>query len=217
MRVSGLVVALALALPLTGCGEQRTADVHLGDPAPGEGTQESTQDGTAGIAIGEPVPGESGPGDAGEEPTDDGPGDGPREPCDRPTGKSEPGHNPTTATAVPAPSTTAPTPDDAARDGYTEARPGQADVRAREWESAEVQPDDVTVVVTWWSGVEPCSVLDRVEVREEPARVVITLFEGHDPESDGACPAMAVEKRTRARLTAPLAGRPLVDGAGEKR
>lgn len=98
-------------------------------------------------------------------------------------------------------------------DGLTEPRPGQANVRARRWETAAVHDDDVTIDITYWSGVEPCYVLDRVEVREEAARVVITLYEGSQPGFDGACTEQAVERTTRIRLSASLGSRALVDGS----
>lgn len=116
----------------------------------------------------------------------------------------------TTSTEAPHPE---PEPTRSPSGGYTTPRPGQEDVRARPWDSAEVAEDDVTVTITWWTGVEPCSVLDRVEVHESANKVVITLYEGNAPGDEGACPAIAVEKRTQVKLSAPVAGRPIVDGA----
>jgi hypothetical protein len=103
-----------------------------------------------------------------------------------------------------------PVPDD---DRLTQPRPGQDNVRARRWEKASVHDDDVTIDIRYWSGVEPCYVLDRVEVREEAARVVITLYEGSQPGFDGACTEQAVERTTRIRLSTPLGSRALVDGS----
>lgn len=116
----------------------------------------------------------------------------------------------TTSTEAPHPE---PEPTRSPPGGYTTPRPGQEDVRARPWDSAEVADDGVTVTISWWSGVEPCSVLDRVEVHEAADKVVITLYEGNAPGDEGDCPAIAVEKRTQVRLSAPVAGRPIVDGA----
>lgn len=119
----------------------------------------------------------------------------------------------TTSTEAPHPE---PEPTRSPSGGYTTPHPGQEDVRARPWDSAEVAEDGVTVTITWWSGVEPCSVLDRVEVDERADKVVITLYEGNAPGDEGACPAIAVEKRTQVKLSAPAAGRPLVDGAQDR-
>lgn len=98
-------------------------------------------------------------------------------------------------------------------DRLTQPRPGQANVHPRRWESAAVHDDDVTIDITYWSGVEPCSVLDHVEVAEEAARVVITLYEGSQPGFDGACTEQAIQRMTRIRLAAPLRARALVDGS----
>lgn len=93
-------------------------------------------------------------------------------------------------------------------------RPGMADVRAVPWRRAKVRGDRVTLL--YWSGVEPCNVLDRVEVEETAESVTITLYEGHDPEAqDVACIELAVEKQTTVVLEAPVAGRKLIDGASK--
>ena len=105
------------------------------------------------------------------------------------------------------------TPEPRPRNPSTQPRPGTDHTRAVQWETAKVHEDDVTVTVTWWSGVEPCHVLDHVEVNEHADRVVITVYEGSQPGYDGACTAQAVQKHTSVRLSAPLKGRAIVDGA----
>ncbi|HEX2026763.1 MAG TPA: hypothetical protein VHF25_02055 [Nitriliruptorales bacterium] len=96
-------------------------------------------------------------------------------------------------------------------------RPGMADVAARQFDSATVGDDDRTVTVLYWSGVEPCAVLDRVEVEESDTQVAITLFEGHDPAAgDVACIEIAVQKGVVVQLPSLLAGRSIVDGATGK-
>lgn len=93
-------------------------------------------------------------------------------------------------------------------------RPGMADARPVPFESATPEGDGITVRVLWWSGVEPCYVLDHVDVVETAATVTITLFEGHDPAAqDVACIELAVQKSTRIELAHPLGSRELVDGA----
>lgn len=91
-------------------------------------------------------------------------------------------------------------------------RPGMAGVRAVPWTRAKPRGNEVTLV--YWSGVEPCNVLDRVEVEETVESVTITLYEGHDPEAeDVACIELAVQKQTTVMLEDPVGGRELIDGA----
>lgn len=95
-----------------------------------------------------------------------------------------------------------------------EPRPGMADVYARQFDSATVGADDTTVTIDFVSGVEPCTVLDRVDIRYGTDEVTITLYEGHDPNAgDVACIEIGVYKRVIVQLDEPLAGRAIVDGA----
>ena len=94
-----------------------------------------------------------------------------------------------------------------------EPQPGQDDVRPVGWESAK-PIGDRTVRVKFWSGVEPCNVLDRVETEYGPKSVTITLYEGHTPtDEDVACIELALLKQTTVELEEPLDGRKIVDGA----
>ncbi|HEX7248504.1 MAG TPA: hypothetical protein VF351_10445 [Actinomycetota bacterium] len=115
------------------------------------------------------------------------------------------------------PVTTGPIPGDpppAAGPTVVEPRPGMADVYARPFDTAKVGNDDMTVTIDFVSGVEPCTVLDRVDVRYGTDAVTITLYEGHDPNAgDVACIEIGVYKRVIVQLDEPLAGRPIVDGA----
>ncbi|WP_182898110.1 hypothetical protein [Microbispora sp. H10830] len=82
------------------------------------------------------------------------------------------------------------------------------------WESATPTEDGRSLDVVWWSGVEPCNVLDRVEVTETAREVTVTLYEGQDRRSpDAVCIAIAIMKTTKVQLKAPLDGRKVVDGA----
>ncbi|KAB8186096.1 hypothetical protein [Microbispora catharanthi] len=82
------------------------------------------------------------------------------------------------------------------------------------WESATPTEDGRALDVAWWSGVEPCNVLDRVEVTETAREVTVTLYEGQDRRSpDAVCIAIAIMKTTKVRLKAPLDERKVVDGA----
>lgn len=93
-------------------------------------------------------------------------------------------------------------------------RAGMADVHPVPFESAAPEGDGTTVRVVWWSGVEPCYVLDHVDVVETAASVTITLYEGRDPAAqDVACIELAVQKSTHVQLEDPLGNRQLIDGA----
>ena len=95
-----------------------------------------------------------------------------------------------------------------------EPRPGMADVLARPFDSASVGDDDTTVTIDFVSGVEPCTVLDHVDVRYGADEVTITLHEGHDPNAgDVACIEIGVFKQVIVQLDEPLGGRAIVDGA----
>jgi hypothetical protein len=92
-------------------------------------------------------------------------------------------------------------------------KPGMVDVRPQPFTSATVD-DDVTATVTYWTGIEPCAVLDHVDVAYGTSGVTVTLFVGSDPTAGNvACPEMAVLRSTTFTLDEPLAGRSIVDGA----
>jgi hypothetical protein len=190
--MTGLLVATLLT---AGCGASEQAADQVTDPAPEHST------GAPGSPVAEaPAPRDASQPDPGVAVGEPNPG-APDCPECTPVASS---------TAAPAPP---PASGPSHDDGLTQPRPGQANVRARRWESAAVHDDDVTIDVTYYSGVEPCSVLDHVEVAEEAARVVITLYEGSRPGFDGACTQQAVQRTTRIRLAAPLRTRALVDGS----
>ena len=93
-----------------------------------------------------------------------------------------------------------------------EPEPGQVDVRRIGWESYEA--DGSQLLISYWSGVEPCSVLDHVDVRETRKKVTVTLFEGRSPtDEDVACIEIALLKGTIVELEEPLGDRKVVDGA----
>lgn len=76
-------------------------------------------------------------------------------------------------------------------------RPGQLDVHPIPAEviTAKVDGRNVVVGLDWWSGVEPCSILDTVVVERQEMAFVITLREGRGPE-DVACIMIAELHRT---------------------
>jgi hypothetical protein len=89
-----------------------------------------------------------------------------------------------------------------------------AGVRPIGFNRAQPLGDGSTLRVIFWSGVEPCSVLDHVEVQETARNVTITLYEGSDPEAgDVACIEIAMKKAVDVTLQAPLEKRAVIDGA----
>jgi hypothetical protein len=85
-------------------------------------------------------------------------------------------------------------------------RPGAAvDVQPIPAESLTASLDGrrLTVAASWWSGVEPCHILDTVVVDAEDGGFAITLREGRGPE-DVACIAIAEQHRTFIEFPADL-------------
>ena len=76
-------------------------------------------------------------------------------------------------------------------------RPGQLNPRPLPAATLEATVDGRRVLVkaTWWSGVEPCYVLDSVKVDRSGTDIAITLIEGtSDPNA--ACIELAMQKAT---------------------
>ena len=95
-----------------------------------------------------------------------------------------------------------------------EPQPGQEDVRPIGWNSADKGMDDQTLTINYISGVEPCYVLDHIDVEYSDEKVTVTLFEGHSPsDEEQACIELAVYKAVVVELDEPLDGRKVVDGA----
>ena len=94
-----------------------------------------------------------------------------------------------------------------------EPRPGMDNVRPTAFDTATIGDDDTTLTILFWSGVEPCSVLDHVDVSYGADAVTVTLFQGSDPNAGQvACIDIAVQKQVTITLDEPLAGRAIVDG-----
>jgi hypothetical protein len=95
-----------------------------------------------------------------------------------------------------------------------EPAPGMAGVRPHAFDQAVVGDDGTTVTVFFWSGVEPCYVLDHVDVAYGAKAVTITLYEGHDASAgDVACIEIALVKKVVVELDEPVGDREIVDGA----
>lgn len=95
-----------------------------------------------------------------------------------------------------------------------EPTPGMADVRPHAFDRAVVSDDGRSVTVFFWSGVEPCYVLDHADVGYGRDAITITLFEGHDASAgDVACIEIALLKKVVVSLEEPVDDREIVDGA----
>jgi hypothetical protein len=85
-------------------------------------------------------------------------------------------------------------------------KPGQLEVHPVPIDSfsARVDGSKILVTATWTSGVEPCYVLDRIEVDPKDGTFTITLMEGHGPE-EIACIMIAKVHKTEFEIptTAP--------------
>jgi hypothetical protein len=76
-------------------------------------------------------------------------------------------------------------------------RPGQLNPRPLPAATLEASVDGRRVLVkaTWWSGIEPCNVLDSVKVDRSGTDIAITLIEGTgDPNA--ICIEIAMQKAT---------------------
>jgi hypothetical protein len=95
-----------------------------------------------------------------------------------------------------------------------EPRPGMSDVYPRIFDKVVVGDDDRTLTIFFWSGVEPCYVLDHVDLAYGPGAITVTLFEGHDASAgDVACIEIALLKKVVVQLDEPVGDRRIVDGA----
>ena len=95
-----------------------------------------------------------------------------------------------------------------------EPQPGQADLMPIGWDTAQRGMDDQSLTIYYYSGVEPCYVLDHVDVGYSPKRITVTLFEGHSPsDEDEACIEIALYKAVVVQLDEKIEGRKIVDGA----
>ncbi|MFN2504319.1 MAG: hypothetical protein ABR540_08820 [Acidimicrobiales bacterium] len=94
-----------------------------------------------------------------------------------------------------------------------EVVPGAANLRPQPFESS-APVGDRQVALRFWGGVAPCFVVGLVDVAESAERVTVTVFTAIDPSAGPvACIEIAQYQEVVADLQAPLAGRPVVDGA----
>jgi hypothetical protein len=78
--------------------------------------------------------------------------------------------------------------------------PGQLNpVAASVWKlEPSIDGRHVTVLLSWWSGPAPCSVLDSVDIVRDGSTITMTPREGADPAvgNQVACPAIAMLRGT---------------------
>ncbi|SNS91697.1 hypothetical protein SAMN05216276_101988 [Streptosporangium subroseum] len=115
---------------------------------------------------------------------------------------------PVSHTVAPQTEPTGGTPKPTKPEGHTD------NPRKVRWLKATPSKDRRSLRVVWWSGVEPCNVLDRVTVRETSKKVTVTLWEGPSSKVQNvACIEIAIQKVTTVKLKKPLGHRKIVDGA----
>ncbi|MFC5834296.1 hypothetical protein [Nonomuraea insulae] len=114
---------------------------------------------------------------------------------------------------VSEPVTTAPTTAPAKAPEPVKPTRNAINVHKIRWTKAKAVSKGKKVQLTWWSGVAPCTVLDRVKVKETGKTVMITLYEGTAPKArNTSCIMIAVEKTTTVKLKKNLGKRKVVDG-----
>jgi hypothetical protein len=94
-----------------------------------------------------------------------------------------------------------------------EVVPGATNLHTHAFELAAASGPQ-SLLVRFWDGIEPCSVLGRVDLVEAADKVTVTLWTGVGPGAANlSCVAIAQQKETLVALAAPLGARSVVDGA----
>lgn len=97
-----------------------------------------------------------------------------------------------------------------------EPRPGMDNTHTVAIDRTEVRGQKI-IRVYFYGGVEPCSVLDSVEVEETSRTITITLRSGSDPaKPDAMCIQIAKYKAVDVTLDAPVGEREIVDGSAQE-
>ncbi len=205
------LVSVVLVVAVAGCGGGQ-GDVSVAPPATEGNADPATADpGTA-------TPDAAGTPSATEQPAAGAPS-GP----DTPTAAEVPPPPPGAApepTCVPAlpeqPTGEAPTcePGTAPGPEVVVPQPGAVGAKPIPWESAMPIGDGSALLVSFYSGVAPCTVLARADVVETPEDVTVTLQVGSAPGSERqVCIEIAQYQAVEVDLAAPLGDREVVDGA----
>jgi hypothetical protein len=85
------------------------------------------------------------------------------------------------------------------------------DVRATHWDKHKVRDGGRAIDLFFWSGVEECYGVDRVEIVYGKKLIRATIYEGREPSAE-TCIELAVRKVIRVELEEPLGDRRVVDG-----
>ncbi|HWC14589.1 MAG TPA: hypothetical protein VG929_08330 [Actinomycetota bacterium] len=110
--------------------------------------------------------------------------------------------------------TPAPDPLDPAGPERVEPRDGLVEVRATRWDRYRVRDGGRATDLFFWSGVEDCYGVDRVEVDYKKRTVEVTIFEGREPAA-AVCIELAVRKVVQVPLEEGIGERKVVDGGAE--
>jgi len=90
-------------------------------------------------------------------------------------------------------------------------RPGMVNVNPVAFDPAEAEASDDGVLIRFYSGVEPCYILDHVEVADDETSVTVGLFVGADPDQpDAVCIEIAQLYEVDVALDEPLGDRELI-------
>lgn len=88
---------------------------------------------------------------------------------------------------------------------------GLTDVRTTTFDRSKERAGGRALDLFFWSGVEECYGVHRVDVEYLKEEVVVTIFEGRRPEAE-TCIELAVRKVVRVDLGEPIGDRKVVDG-----
>jgi hypothetical protein len=100
-------------------------------------------------------------------------------------------------TGIGAPVDPTPVDPDAGQPKLVVAKPGQLNPHpvAPQTLQASVDRRHVLVKVSWYSGIEPCDVLDSVKVERSGTTIALTVIEGSS-DPNGICAEIAMLKAT---------------------
>jgi hypothetical protein len=203
MKWRAAVGVLVLTAVLAGCGgSEENVVAETGNPgagasvgASGTGSPSPDSGGAVAGSSGAVGVGTSSPSASTEEPMVDLDAGVSSPPNEAPAGKAKPG---TTAGAE-----------------VVKPRKGMDNLHTVTIDKTEVRGEK-TIRVYFYGGVEPCSVLDSVEVSETAKTITITLRSGSDPaHPDAMCIQIAKYKAVDVTLDAPVGDREIVDGSAE--
>lgn len=185
MRRRVIMLAIATAVALAGCGSDEAQELPTATDTGGEVVAGMCAEGEPDCEDMVVVPGsESGDGAAGACPVDN----------------PDCGDNPATG------------PDLADEAVIVTPQPDLVDVTPTQWEQVGFNDDQTVVTVYWWGGNEACFGLDRAEVDLAADTVTITLYTGTVP-GDNVCTMELVAKGVEIEMGEALGPRSVVDGA----